>query len=389
MLQAAAAFSAGLLAQEGCAQVPSCSTNKEDGGTAFKLSVQVHSASVPALGEPGILVRAKPRLGVGFGGVWKQTENADFVSGPIAPALLGNEGYDEQWGMAVGSDSKLQQNGDLFTLSDPSAQSRSPGRPCVARPQVILVGSSCNTPLAARSLGPENAVSDDGVSVAGPWRFGDTLTFSAKMCDVLSGGVRLRLSAHSDVVLGPMQLELPQDDEVGEAVIDLRRRVLPACAPGRSRATAYGEEDCHRVYDAWDTPVVVVPLSCVNDNPHSGIEVSVVARVALSFSVSADPEALLREADDTEQPFSHRVERMIEDFSRWMQAPVTSLSCGSGCQVDLDGSEAKMPPRVGEQRRSALRPQDWQQVDETDGMKRNKRLSLPLAPASADLAFKL
>merc|ERR1719210_1217870 len=87
MLQAAAVFGAGLLARESCGQLPACSVDKTDVGTAFKLSVQVHAATVPSLGEPGHVVKLQPRLGVAFGGVWKETEIADFVM-PSDPVLF-------------------------------------------------------------------------------------------------------------------------------------------------------------------------------------------------------------------------------------------------------------------------------------------------------------
>ena len=57
----------------------------------------------------------------------------------------------------------------------------------------------------------------------------DTLTFTARLSDVLS------LASHCDCVprrtfhLGPLQLDFSKVAEVGIAGVDLRRCVLPAC----------------------------------------------------------------------------------------------------------------------------------------------------------------
>merc|ERR1711933_222526 len=53
----------------------------------------------------------------------------------------------------------------------------------------------------------------------------------AQLHDILNGGLRLRLMGRSDVHVGPWQMEFPQQQELGEAVVSLQHRVLPWCAP--------------------------------------------------------------------------------------------------------------------------------------------------------------
>ena len=44
---------------------------------------------------------------------------------------------------------------------------------------------------------------DGGLFNECPWRFGDTLTFTARLSDVLGPGLTLRLRAKKDFHLGP------------------------------------------------------------------------------------------------------------------------------------------------------------------------------------------
>ena len=48
---------------------------------------------------------------------------------------------------------------------------------------------------------------DGGLFNECPWRFGDTLTFTARLSDVLGPGLTLRLRAEKDFHLGPLQLD--------------------------------------------------------------------------------------------------------------------------------------------------------------------------------------
>lgn len=166
-----------------------------------------------------------------------------------------------------------------------------------------------------------------------PWRFEDTLTFVAHVPgDLLGDGLRLRLRAHSDFRLGPLQLELSRAQELGEAMIDLRRRVLPACVKGRQRTGASGL--------VWESPALLFPLLHVKGGlVPQGDELGscASAHVALAFSVSSDPEACLALADLAAKPFS---ERVADGFVGLMSEPVDlGWIFGDGGSAPAEGSE--------------------------------------------------
>jgi hypothetical protein len=127
----------------------------------------------------------------------------------------------------------------------------------------------------------------------------------------------------------------------------------------------------------------MVPLKGVSDSPHSGVEVSVVARVALSFSVNANPEALMQEATEAEMPLTERVEKAVDRFTRWLQAPIQPFACGcAGENLDCaELSEALRPEPM-----SAHRPRRPEMaVPEAE----KEAVNRPSLPAGADWAFKL
>jgi len=149
-----------------------------------------------------------------------------------------------------------------------------------------------------------------------PWRFGDTLTFAAHLGDILGAGLRLQLSARSDVYLGPLQVQLARAQELGEAVLDLRRQLLPACEPAASRGLGGDFGGSGR--PEWRTPALLVPLTRVGESDHGGVQVTVVGRVVLSVSVNTNPEALLRRAEESERPL---VDKVVDPVVRCIQAP--------------------------------------------------------------------
>jgi len=326
MFQAAAAFSAGLLAQSSvqttCSQAPSCSASPTDGGTPFKLSVRVHAASVPALGEPGRMVRLKMRLGVGFAGADKETEDADFA-GPARSSAWFT--FREENNPSRGTTHRAgswpsSTRGDCAAEFSPGTRSE---RSC---------GSSASTSAETKGSSTSGA---DWAS----WRFGDTLTFAARTCDLLGGGMRLRLRVQSDVCLGPLQVQFPHtEQDLGEAVVDLRKRVLPASVASWSAPPFLGGAECE--FDcppSWETPALVFPLSHVSDSPHGGMEVNVLGKVAISFSLNTDPEALMREADQAEMPLTYKV---ADSLFACMQTPLAPLAvCGVGARDgEIDGA---------------------------------------------------
>ena len=60
---------------------------------------------------------------------------------------------------------------------------------------------------------------DGGLFNECPWRFGDTLTFTARLSDVLGPGLTLRLRAEKNFHLSPLQLDFSKVAEVGIAGI--------------------------------------------------------------------------------------------------------------------------------------------------------------------------
>lgn len=270
MFQAATAFGAGVFAQSlqaRCSQAPTCTAAKEADCPPCKLSVHVHAATVPELGEPRQMVQVKFRLRASIAGLSKETEEADFEGVSTEAA---------------------------------HARRRAP----------------------ARGRSPALPTSADAQS--NTWRFGDTLTFPVRPRDLLNGGLMLQLRMQSGVRLGPWQVEMPHSaQDFGEAVVDIRHRVLPSCVPSRcpqpvgcawgpGRAPPGGLEDWRPGPECeverpplWESPALALPLMRVSRCPHSGVEVAVVARIVVSFSLGSDPAVLLKDIEDAERPLAH------------------------------------------------------------------------------------
>jgi len=273
--------------QATCSQAPTCTAAPTEGETTFKVSVRVHAASVPALAEPGRMLKMKMRLGASLGGVDKETEDADFA-GPESKSA---------W----------------FTRRDEAA---TPSHAGESRQSTERSYSSKFGAAASRGSDAEWAA----------WRFGDTLTFAARASDLLDSGMRLRLHVQSDVCLGPVQVQMPHStQDLGEAVVDLRHRVFPAAVASWSPPPFLNGIDCEfEAETSWETPALVFPLASINDSPMSGVEVSVPANVALSFSVNVDPEVLMREVDEASRPLPYKVARDLVSCL----TPLTLCSAG-------------------------------------------------------------
>lgn len=148
-----------------------------------------------------------------------------------------------------------------------------------------------------------------------PWRFADTLTFAATVQDVQGPGLRLRLRAQSDLSLGPVQLQLVRAADLGEACVDLRRRVLPSCV--RDHRTPAG-------VDLWESPVLLIPLMHVKGgvvgNKHDLGEA--VAHIALSFSLNMNPEEILGVVEAERRPVSDVLASKCDRAYQWLDAPI-------------------------------------------------------------------
>jgi len=171
-----------------------------------------------------------------------------------------------------------------------------------------------------------SAASDDDSTPSGvvcPWRFDDTLAFDARPQDFLGPGMRIVVSSQSDVRLGPLALEMNDSQVLGECTVDLRNRVLPACIQARQRDPDGGEGSGAGRW-VWETPVLVVPLVPPGiDLPGGRMDFDLgVGHVTLTFGVSADPDAIMREVKHAEMSLAQRmadpVRQLVEGPARWM-----------------------------------------------------------------------
>lgn len=239
MIPAAVAFGGGFFAKESIAKANLPQLKRApDGAACFRISVRAVSASVPALGKPGLLSQRRPLLEVSLGEVQKDTELADYVE------------------------------------DDESS------------PEAGACAREC------------------------PWHFGDTLTFVATLKDVLGPGLRFRLRAHSDILLGPVQFQLQSVADLGEGSFSLRHRILPACV--RDRHTTNGVE-------SWESPMLPVPLSHVKGgvcSANHGLG-EAVAHVTCVFKLGTDPEELIEMADDQVRPVADVIANRADRVMRW------------------------------------------------------------------------
>jgi len=159
-----------------------------------------------------------------------------------------------------------------------------------------------------------------------PWRFGDTLTFKVGMNEVIGPGLRLKLNARSDMQFGPVQVQMSRVDEIGEASVDLRRRVLPGCVPVRGRS--------------WESPVLLIPLAhvrggIVNDDQALG---QAVAHVAVSFVMDMEPEIVLAAAEAETRTVSDVLASKADGLMQWLSVAEESFGqLGSPVSQDKVG----------------------------------------------------
>lgn len=318
MKDAALGFVGGLWLRHRCGtmELPRMRCRESDAG-GFRLGVSILAASISTLDAPGRLTRQRPRLEVGLGCDNKTTGFATFAS-------------------------------SASTASHVSAGAKHP----------------------AQVEGP----------LLCPWRFDDTLVFQARAVDVLGPGLRFRLCAHSDVRLGPLEVEFAGARDLGFCTLDVRRRVLPACVHARRRDPDGGwdgQDDPMGGRRIWETPVLVLPLSVTSPDGGSGDKPmdfnQAVAHITLVCSVSMDPQAILQEAEFFEQPLAKRVavplRAMVEEPFKWVAQTASTASLGrcasiakpsaSGCTISA------LSPRASTEYAAA---DPMEEVDETGTM---------------------
>jgi len=198
----------------------------------------------------------------------------------------------------------------------------SPGILAKQRPflEVAVGDSSKQTEIADFSRDKE------GSKVCGgepdfPWRFGDTISFKTRLQDVLGSDLRLTLRSRSDVVMGPVQLEL-QAAEVGTAILDLRNPVLSNCV----------EQERDLGNRCWDSPTTSVPLYAPVKNLRDALKegnrpFEVVGHVAVIFSVDTDPEDILAAVGPPRKSVADvkkKVGERMEGAMQWLGKPIDS-----------------------------------------------------------------
>lgn len=284
MFQAAAGFSAGLFAGHGlgaCREgLPGCRIRgPADGlGQSFRISVRVLGASSTELSAPGVVARPQPRLEVSLGEVQKQTEAAVFCSSAASSYS----------GPATMSGTSLH---DVLACSSAHPGDRS------RREAACADNAGAASTAMSRSWPSYEAL---------PWQFDDTLTFAARPHDLLGdAGLRLRLRVTNEVCIGPLQVQMPNVQDLGEASLDLRREVLAKCTAGYppDLPGAAAPRPGGLARKVWHTPELVVPLWRAADRELP----KAMSRVLVSVSVNADPQALLRQAELAERGLVDRV----------------------------------------------------------------------------------
>lgn len=263
MFGPATAYLCGLSAANGVHPCHSCGNScnssctvraqRPSQGTSFKLTVHVHAATVPSVGKPGPFHCHLPRLEFILGdGVQKSTDDGEYTGEMIPDRAC-----------------------DVLNAS---------------RPEIRKKASRF------RFLSGLRTTSD--VQGDFPWRFGDSITFTVHVADIVSAGLKCNMNMHSQLLIGPLQIQL-QNEIIGGFVLDIRRTVLPACAY-RPAVTNDGTT-------IWQTPVDLVPLTRMDSDQHSGLRLVVVGQVALSFSVNVDPNILMQEASEAARPLAERM----------------------------------------------------------------------------------
>lgn len=173
------------------------------------------------------------------------------------------------------------------------------------------------------------------------WKFNETLTFAASVNDIMAGQtVQLWLHTKSDVYLGPFQMNLARNRDVGVCSVEIRKQILPECVPVDERAgdsARHGESPPGGAkrgpHLVWETKVLPFALTHVDSNSGTGNFVlgQAAGHVLIKFSMNADPQAMLRRAETAARPLVDRVadpfKQIISAPVRWVEAATEVASC--------------------------------------------------------------
>lgn len=316
MLGAAAAFGGGIWMHQTLESLPMPRFARAIDETAsFKLTVHLLSASIPRLSESSRLFsRERPRIEVVLGKARKETELGDFCGGSTA------SGNEAQSAVFSGSFAKL-----LGEAVGMDSDSRLSPKTSTSNTQVGIGGAAEDTDADMASF---------------PWRFGDTLTFTATIADLLGPGLQVWLRTNSDWHVGPLQLTFARPADIGVCSVDMRKRVLPACTLKRNPGGDFARGSPSsggggEIGELWETPAMSLSLTHVGNEGLEGAYVlgEAAAEVIAIFGVNTDPAALVKAADEATKPFLQRVACPV---IQWVQEPVkwvNAVSEAAGCDL--------------------------------------------------------
>eukprot|EP00434_Breviolum_minutum_P002839 symbB.v1.2.002496.t1/scaffold132.1/size310437/7 len=205
-----------------------------------------------------------------------------------------------------------------------------PGSFTRSRPFLQLNVGSVEKETEPADYNPNSTRSEKAAGVEYPWRFDEMVTFTVTTEDLTGPGLKLRLRVLSDTQLGFLQFA-GRPADVGEATIDLQKRILPSCLQQTLKS------DKRRCI--WCSPVVPVPLSHVKGGL-LGAECKLgeaVAHVTLLFSLDTDPDYLL----DLTRPSALKLQQTLRDSADEMSRFIDSLPsappcCCQPCLGDID-----------------------------------------------------
>jgi len=227
-------------------------------------------------------------------------------------------------------------------LPDPGVFSRQ--RPCL---EVSLGESAKETEPAdfdtEASFRTHQAIGSSGDC---PWRFDESLTFSPTLDDISGPGLKFRLRAQSDLQLGPLHIASKPED-VGEATMDMQRRVLPACV----------QEQHHSDRPSiWSSPLILLPLMHVRGGI-LGAECRLgeaVAHVTLLLSLDVNPESIMAAMKPTTVRIEQKFKEQADEVTQWFHSLPAAPRVPSCCQVrpgdfdplDVDAAVARAAVRA-------------------------------------------
>lgn len=195
-----------------------------------------------------------------------------------------------------------------------------PGSFTRSRPFLQLNLGSAQKETEPADYNPNSSRSEKAAGTEYPWRFDEMFTFTVTTEDLTSPGLKLRLRVISDTQLGFFQFS-GRPADVGEATIDLQKKVLPSCLQQTLKS------DKRRC--VWCSPIVPVPLNHMKGGL-LGAECKLgeaVAHVTLLFSLDTDPDYLL----DLIRPSAVALKQKLWEGADEMSRFIDSLPSASPC----------------------------------------------------------